>query len=180
MEVKAYRSELSLKNKIARQLWAVVYLLFFRFSPRMCHFWRGYLLRCFGANVSKTAKVYSSVRVWAPWNLTIEDGVIVGDRVDCYCVAPIFIGKRSVVSQDSCLCAATHDHKSESFDLIPKPIVIESGAWVAARAFIGPGVTVSERAVVGACAVVFKDVAAGAVMIGNPAKMLERVNQGSV
>lgn len=175
MKVEAYKSELSLKNKMARQLWAVVYILFFRFSPRVCHFWRVYLLRCFGAKISKSVKVYSSVRIWAPWNLTVEDGAIIGDRVDCYCVAPILIGRRAVVSQDSCLCAATHDHQSESFDLIPKPIIIESGAWIAARAFVGPGVTISERAVVGACAVVFKDVAAGAMMIGNPARMLEVV-----
>lgn len=177
MSNEVYRSELSLGNKVARLLWGFVYVLLFRISPRTCHSWRLFLLRAFGANVGKTAKVYPSARIWAPWNLTLEDGAILGDRVDCYSVAPICVCEGAVVSQDSCLCSATHDHKSEGFDLIPRPITIEAGAWVAARAFVGPGVTVGTKAVVGACAVVFKDVPVGVTMVGNPAKILGAVNQ---
>ncbi|GAB5442260.1 MAG: hypothetical protein Fues2KO_26090 [Fuerstiella sp.] len=92
-----------------------------------------------------------------------------GDRVDCYCVAPVAIGRRAVVSQDAVLCAATHDHNDPDFPLVPKPIQIEAFAWVAAGAFIGPGVTIGEGAVVGARAVVFRDVAPWTVVAGNPA-----------
>lgn len=168
-----YASELSLSNKLGRLLWAVVYLLLFRITPRPFHFWRCFLLRLFKARIGTNVKVYATARIWAPWNLEIQDGAILGDRVDCYCVAPIRIGKCTVISQDSCLCAATHDHHSENFTLIPKSIEIGDHSWIAARAFIGPGVRVGDRAVVGACAVVFKDVPALQTVVGNPAHRLE-------
>lgn len=173
-ESGVYKSELSCVNKLARLLWAVVYVLCFRLSPRPMHFWRCWLLRLFGAKIGASVKVYASARIWAPWNLSIEDGAILGDRVDCYCVAPISIGAGAVISQDSCLCAATHDHRSDAFTLIPKPIVIAARAWVAARAFIGPGVTVGRQSVIGACAVVFRDVPEGVTVVGNPATVINR------
>jgi putative colanic acid biosynthesis acetyltransferase WcaF len=49
------------------------------------------------------------------------------------------------------------------------PIRVEEGAWVCARAFVGPGVVIGKGAVVAACAVVSKDVAAWNVVVGNPA-----------
>lgn len=166
---RTYKSELSMGNKLARLLWGLVAATLFRWSPRPCHHWRVLCLRCFGATIDSSAKVYGTARIWAPWNLTMDAGSILGDRVDCYSVAPIRIGARAVVSQDAALCAATHDHRSEDFTLIPKPITVETCAWVAARAFVGPGVTVGEGSVVGACAVVFKDVPPQMIATGNPA-----------
>lgn len=54
-----------------------------------------------------------------------------------------------------------------------KDIKINDYAWVAADAFIGPGVTIGEGAVVGARAVVFKDVAPWTVVGGNPAQFIK-------
>ena len=170
-----YQSELSYKNKFGRFIWEIVQVTIFRFSPRQMHYWRLVLLRLFGAKINRSAKVYGTARIWAPWNLEMGAGAILGDRVDCYSVAPICIGAKAVASQDSCLCAATHDHRSDAFTLISKPIIIEGGAWVAARAFIGPGVRIGEGAVVGAAAVVFKDVLPETTMVGNPAKIIRSI-----
>lgn len=165
----AYQSELSPKNKAARLLWGIVQSTLFRWAPRPFHGWRRFWLILFGARVDKSSKVYGSIRVWAPWNVSIGRNAILGDRVDIYSVAPISIGEGAVVSQDSTLCGATHDFRTEAFTLVPKPIFIGQGAWIAARAFIGPGVTVGARSVVGACSVVFKDVPPENIAIGNPA-----------
>ena len=167
---ETYQSELTLKNKLGRLLWGVVALLLFRPSPRVLHGWRCWLLNQFGARVDSSAEVYPTARIWAPWNLELGAGSILGDRVDCYSVALITIGAGAVVSQDACLCAATHDCDSPAFQLIPKPIVIGPKAWVCARAFIAPGVVLGEGAVAGAAAVVTKDVAAWQIVGGNPAK----------
>ena len=104
------------------------------------------------------------------------DYSVLGDAVDCYSVAPVAIGANSIVSQYSFLCAATHDPDRANFPLIARPIRIGERAWVAADAFIGPGVSIGDDAVVGARASVFKDVAAGAVVGGNPARVIRMRN----
>ena len=54
------------------------------------------------------------------------------------------------------------------------PIQIDDQVWIAARAFIGPGVKIGEGAVVGACAVVTSDVSPWTVVAGNPAKFIKK------
>lgn len=54
------------------------------------------------------------------------------------------------------------------------PIVIEDQVWIAADAFIGPGIRIGQGAVVGARASVFKNVAPWTVVGGNPAKRIKR------
>jgi putative colanic acid biosynthesis acetyltransferase WcaF len=94
--------------------------------------------------------------------------------VDCYAVAPIVLGPHSTVSQYAHLCAATHDYEDPGFRLVSKPVTIGARAWVAAGAFVGPGVTVAEGAVAGARAVVIKDVPEWTVVAGNPAVQIRK------
>jgi putative colanic acid biosynthesis acetyltransferase WcaF len=58
--------------------------------------------------------------------------------------------------------------------LLKPPIVIRDAAWICADAFIGPDVTIGEGAVVGARAVVVKDVEPWTVVAGNPARTIKR------
>ena len=159
----------SLRNRLLRALWNLVYLLFFRISPRPFHAWRALLLRLFGAKIGFRCHVYPGVKVWAPWNLVLGNHVAVADGVILYCVDKIKIGDYAVISQGSHLCCATHDYNSVSFQLIAKPIVIGSRAWVCAEVFIHPGVVVAEGAVVGARSVVSKNLSdPWSVYTGNP------------
>ncbi len=168
------KSEMSVANRAARALWGLVYLFLFRPSPRIAHGWRRFLLSAFGARIGKGVRVYPSARIWGPWNLALGDYSVLGDRVDCYCVAPIVIGAHAVVSQYSYLCAASHDEKDPGFALRTAPIRIGEGAWVAADVFVGPGVTIGEGAVVGARSSVFKDVEPWVVAVGTPARMIRK------
>ena len=97
-----------------------------------------------------------------------------GNDVDCYSVGSVVLGEFATVSQAAMLCTATHDHNDPCFRLITRPIVIGPRAWIGARAFIAPGVTVGEGAVVGAVSAVFRDVPAWTVVGGNPARALKR------
>jgi putative colanic acid biosynthesis acetyltransferase WcaF len=167
-------SEHSFWNKAARQFWGVTWLLFFRPSPRILHGWRRALLRLFGAKIGRGVRIHPSAQVWAPWQLEMGDFSCLGPRVDCYCVAPIRIEAHAVISQYSYLCSASHDHEHPAFPLVTRPIVIGQGAWVAADAFVGMGVTVGTGAVVGARASVFKDVEPWTVVGGNPARFIKK------
>lgn len=160
-------------NATKTQLWWIVQSTLFGCSPQFLYGWRRLLLRVFGARIGKEVIVRPSVRITYPWKLEVGDHAWIGDHVDLYTLGDIKIGKNSVVSQRSYLCTGGHDYTSESFDIYSKPIVIEDEAWVATDVYIAPGVTIGKGAVIGARSSVFKDMPAGMICMGSPAKPIK-------
>jgi putative colanic acid biosynthesis acetyltransferase WcaF len=80
---------------------------------------------------------------------------------------PITVGSDVCLSQGAFLCTGSHDHNSPDFAYDNGPILIEDGVWVAAQALILRGVTVGSGSVVGARAVVRRDVPAGTTIAVN-------------
>ncbi len=167
-----HEATFTLGNRARRVLWGLVYAVMFRPSPRPCHAWRAGLLRLFGAKIGRHCHVYARARVWAPWNLVLEDEVGIADDVNLYTMARITIRKRAVVSQGAHLCTGTHDYEDPNFRLLARPIVVGPEAWLCAEAFVGPGVTVGEGVVLGARGVAMKDLEPWTVYAGNPAVAL--------
>lgn len=175
VDLSQYKNPLSRKNQFARFLWTIVWSLFARWLPRSVgRSWKLILLRCFGARVHKTAHVYSSVRIYAPWNLEMKEYSCLASEVDCYNVDKVTIGAHTTISQKTYLCAASHDISKSSHPLITSPIKIEDQVWIGASVFIGLGVTIRQGAVVGATASVYKDVEPWSVVGGNPATFLKK------
>ncbi len=173
-QLQEFANPHGLKNKLLRVLWGWVWLLLFRPSPRLLFGWRAMLLRLFGARIGHGTRIHNSAQFWAPWNLTVERGAAIAENVDCYCVAPVFIGKGVNVSKYSFLCSAAHDITDPAGALTSAPITINAGAWVFADVFIGPGVTIGEGAVVGARSSVYRDVEPWVVVGGNPARFIKK------
>ncbi|WP_422374601.1 putative colanic acid biosynthesis acetyltransferase [Roseibium sp.] len=161
-----------LKNRLFRILWGVTWFLLASWSQPL-HGWRRFLLRQFGAKVGEGVYVAPSARIWHPGNLVLEDFAAIADEADIYNMAPVTIGKYAVVSKRAHLCAGSHDINDDRFLLIAKPVTLEAYSWVAAEAFVGPGVTVGEGAVLGARGVTAKDLAPWTVFAGNPARPLK-------
>lgn len=174
MQTQKYVSKLAAANRLYRLTWNFAYRLLYRPSPVYAHAWRRALLRLFGAQIASDAIPYPKCRIWAPKNLTMESNSCLANDVECYSVGHITLGPNSTVSQHTHLCTATHDYEDQSFELVVRPIVVGAQAWIATRAFIGPGVTVGEGAVVGATASVYKNVDPWLVVGGNPAKVIKR------
>jgi putative colanic acid biosynthesis acetyltransferase WcaF len=166
------RSQITTRLRLARLAWNLVCALLYRPTPRFLHPWRRLLLRLFGAEIGRGAHPYPRARIWAPWNLSMGPRSCLADGVDCYSVARITLGAGAIVSQDAFLCTATHNIDDPAFPLEIAPIALGPDAWVAAGAFIGPGVSLGTGAVALARAVVIKDVAAWDVVGGNPARRL--------
>lgn len=150
-------------------MWRLINMTVFRIVPNAV---RILLLRLMGAHVGKRCLIYGSVKIYAPWNLTMGDAVCFGPRVEIYDKDTITIGNGVIVSQDAWLCTASHDITDPRMALVLHPITIGSDVWIAARASVLPGVTIGDGGVVGACAVVAKDVPPCGVAVGNPARVV--------
>jgi putative colanic acid biosynthesis acetyltransferase WcaF len=155
---------------VGRVIWECLGAPTFSLIPRPLWALRRVLLRVFGARIGLDVHLYPSVRIAIPWNLVIGDRAAVGDRAILYNLGMITIASSATISQGAHLCAGTHDYRQVDFPLVKAPIVVGSGAWICADAFVGPAVTIGSRAIVGARAVVMKDVAEGAMVVGNPAR----------
>lgn len=152
-----------------RAVWLLVQHTLFRVAPNKL---RLALVRLFGGVIDPTAMIRPSANIRHPWLLTMGKHAAIGNDVEVYNLGPISIGDHSVVSQNVHLCAGTHDYKKPNLPLRRVPIQIERGVWVCADAFIGPGVRIGDNAIVGARAVVTREVPAGVIVAGNPAEVV--------
>lgn len=167
----------SLRHRLRRLAWTVTWTLLAAWTPPPLRAWRRWLLRLFGARVASTANVYGSARVWYPPNLVMGEHATVGPGARIYCMDRIELGPYALVSQGAFLCGGTHDVEDAHFQLKTRPIRIGARAWIAAEAFVGPGVTVGEGAVLGARAVTVRDLDPWTIYAGNPAKPVKRRTQ---
>ena len=165
---------ITLKNKLLRILWGIVWLSLYRISPRPFHNWRCMLLRIFGAHIGKNVHPYPSASIWAPWNLTMGDYSSLGNYVDCYSVDKVVIGRNVTISQYSFLCTASHDYRYLKMPLITSPINIGDNVWITADVYIGPGISISNGAVVMPKSCVISDIESWMVVGGNPAVVLRK------
>lgn len=164
----------SFSEYLRKFLWEWVQRTFIRFSFRRAEGWRRFWLRRFGARISDTCKIKPTTIIRHPWLLTMGEYSVLAEDVEVYNLGPVEIGDHSVVSHQAYLCAGTHDYTRPDLPLLRPPIRIGSGVWVCAKAFIGPGVSVGDNAIVGACAVVTRDVPEGVIVQGNPASVVKR------
>ena len=164
----------SLANRLGRVVWAIAWLMLARWTPVPLHGWRCAVARLFGARIGKGVRLYPSARIWWPGNLEMADYACLGGGANCYNQGEIYMGYRAVVSQGAQLCASSHDIDDYYNQLTLGPIRVEAYGWVATEAFVGPGVTVGEGAVLGARGVAMRSLDPWTVYTGNPAVVLRK------
>jgi acetyltransferase-like isoleucine patch superfamily enzyme len=136
-----------------------------------------------GTRIWQFVVVLKGARIGANCNICaqtlIEGNVLIGDRVTIKSGVQIWDG--TVIGND----VFVGPNATFSNDLYPRSkqypdkflgVTIHSGASIGANATLLPGVTIGERALVGAGAVVTKDVPSRAVVIGNPAKIMRYID----
>ena len=156
-------------------LWIAVRALFFQNPWPWPSAWRVGWLRLFGARVGRGVTIKAGVNISFPWRLEVGDHVWLGEEASILSLAPVRIESSVCLSQQTYLCTGSHDYRREDFPLVTRPITVCAGAWIAARAFLGPGVEVGAGAVVSAGSVVFASVPAGCLAKGNPAQIVRRL-----
>lgn len=168
-----YKSPYSFKAKVARVLWGGVQGTIFRYSFHNWYRFRQFLLSLFGAKVHPTVRIRRTVHVETPWNLTIGADSSVGDNAILYCLGPVTIGERVMISQNAHICAGSHDYLLRALPLLRPPIIIEDEVWIAADAFVGPAVRVGEGAILGARGCTMSDLEPWSIYAGNPALLIK-------
>ena len=151
-------------------LWTVVKCLFFLGPWPLPSALRVALLRGFGAQIGDGVVIRAEVNITFPWRLTVGDDVWFGEGAMLLTLAPVVIESDVCISHRAFLCTGSHDHRSEDFGLIVKPITVRRGSWIAAQAFIAPGVEIGEGSVISAGSVCLKSVPPGVLVRGNPAE----------
>ncbi len=116
------------------------------------------------------AKVFGDIN-----NIVIEKNVSIGGEVVLFATDRIHIGEHTMIAKEVMIHCSTHDYANHPMwlDRIDRPVKIGKHVWLGARSIILPGVVVGDFAVVGAGAVVTKNVPCGAIVVGNPAKILK-------
>jgi len=175
-----YSSPWTLAMRVRMAVWEVAWLVLCRWTPKPLRPWRTAVLRLFGANTKGIVFVASSARIKMPWNLTMAARSCIGADAQIYNLAPVTLGERATVAQEVYLCGGTHKFDDPALPLVVGPIHIGADAFLGARAFIHPGVSIGAGAIVGACSVVIRDVAPWTVSAGNPSTFImqrKRVSQ---
>ena len=96
-------------------------------------------------------------------------------RVEIQLRSRVEIGSNVCINDGVKLITASHEVRTSNWEIFSRPIRIGDYAWIATGAIVLPGVTIGRGAVVGACAVVTKDVPDFAVATGNPAHIRESI-----
>jgi putative colanic acid biosynthesis acetyltransferase WcaF len=159
-------------ENLLRLAWKLCESTFWRLPLRKFYWYRSGLLRLFGANVTGPINVFASSRIEIPWNLEAAGPITVGPRVCLYNLGKLSIGIGTVISQDVYICGGSHDYKKSGFPLLRCDITIANDVWICAGAFVGPGTTIGEGAIIAARAVVVADVEPWTIVGGNPAKVI--------
>jgi putative colanic acid biosynthesis acetyltransferase WcaF len=103
----------------------------------------------------------------------MHDRSCLGERATVYSLGEIELKARCTVAQEVYLCAATHVFEDPNLPLKVGKIIIGEEAFLGARAFVLPGVSIGTGTVIGACSVVTKDVSDWTYAAGNPCRPIK-------
>jgi putative colanic acid biosynthesis acetyltransferase WcaF len=155
-------------------MWVLVWQLLCAWTPKPLNLWRLFWLRVFGAKIFGTPFVHQRARIQVPWNLVMRNRACLGDGSCAYSLGEIEIMEDATVAQEVYLCTGTHQFDDPRRPLQTAKITVGRSAFIGARAFVMPGVSIGEDAIVAACSVVTRDVSNRTVVAGNPAVQKSR------
>lgn len=113
------------------------------------------------------------------YNIKLGDSVFMNYNCCILDVCEVEIGDSTLLAPNVQIYTATHPMDAESRIKgveMAKPIKIGSAVWIGGGAIICPGVTIGDRSVVGAGAVVTRDVPTDVFVAGNPARVIKDID----
>ena len=140
------------------------------------HHFRRLFYRVFGMKIGRGSTIHMGLRLYNPFNIEIGDDSIVGEDTVLDGRGKLMIGNHVDIASEVMIYNAEHDVRDPNFCTVQAPVTIEDYVFIGPRAIILPGVTIKRGAVVGAGAVVTKDVEEYSIVGGVPAKHIGERN----
>lgn len=138
---------------------------------------REILSRLIGGPVDETVTLFPPFTADFGRNITLGARVFINSGCRFQDQGGIVIGEDCLIGHNAVIATLQHGMApSERGDLLPSPVVLGRNVWLGANVTVLPGVTIGDDAVVGAASVVTKDVPAGAVAVGSPARVVRSVH----
>ena len=156
-------------SPLKRILWYFTNILFFQNPFFLFIGVKVFLLRVFGAEIGKGVVIKPNVNIKYPWFLIIGDYVWIGEAVWIDNLDIVEIGSHSCISQGALILSGNHHYKKSSFDLALKPIIIEDGVWIGAKAMVTQGVRCGSHSILAVGSIASNNLEAYKMYRGNPA-----------
>lgn len=136
-------------------------------------FWRRFFYHWAGLKIGRGSKIHVFARFFEPKNIVIGQGSIVGEGVFLDGRDKLTIGDHVDIASEVMIYNSEHQIADPEFKAITAPVEIGDYVFIGPRAIILPGIKIGKGAVVAAGAVVTKDVLAGEVVGGVPARKIK-------
>jgi acetyltransferase-like isoleucine patch superfamily enzyme len=153
---------------------------FFTFSQHI-NIVRGKFYSLFFKSVGKNFKIERNVLIGGMRNIEVGDNFFIGFGCVLNGGGGIKIGNNVLIAQGVKIYSDQHRYNKKEVDIIfqgsdSRPVYIDNNVWLCANCVILPGVHIGTGSVVGAGAVVTKDVGPYSVVGGVPAKIIKVIN----
>lgn len=125
----------------------------------------------FGSNIGENTVIHPPVFTILADKVKIGKNVTILNNFQCMSAGGLTIEDNTMISLNCTIATNNHD-MYDRYVITCKPVHIKKNVWIGVNVIILPGVTIGENAVVGAGAVVTKDVPDNAVVVGNPARVI--------
>ncbi len=171
---------LSMRSK---NIWLIFYVIFAKHLPLSYHLGLAKKLRgFFGRHILKSMGDDVNIEHGATFDSRVEIGDRSGLGVNCSVIGPVTIGKHVNMGPDVIIYTRNHAHsrtditmQEQGFECY-KPVTIGDDVWIGGRVIILPGVSIGNGSIIGAGAVVTKDVPPYSITAGNPARVVRNRN----
>ncbi|NQW43259.1 MAG: colanic acid biosynthesis acetyltransferase WcaF [Bacteroidetes bacterium] len=157
---------------IKNMCWYLCNYLFFK-SACPHYGLKVFLLKLFGAIIGSNVLIKPHVNIKYPWKLTIGSNVWIGEQVWIDNLDLVSIGSNVCISQGALLLCGNHNFKSENFDLITAPIILEDGTWIGAKGIVCGGITCRTHSILQVLSVATSNLEAYGIYKGNPAERVK-------